>query len=139
VALLLRRTLRSIPSAAARTVTASPPGLTVHGDPVRLRQCLLLVLGNAEKYAPIGKIAISVRTHDNNGVISIADEGPGIPDGEHRLALKPYYRSATTQDLPGSGMGLHIAEVMMTAMHGRIQLATAPSGGLEVNLWLPLS
>jgi PAS domain S-box-containing protein len=139
VALLLRRTLRSIPSVGARTVTASPPVLTVQADPVRLRQCLLLVLGNAEKYAPIGKITITVRTHGTYGVISITDEGPGIPDTEHHLALKPYYRSATTQNLPGSGMGLHIAEMIMTAMHGRIELTTAPSGGLEVNLCLPLS
>jgi PAS domain S-box-containing protein len=139
VASVLRRTLRGTPSVSARAELDAPDGTVVSGDPVRLRQCIMLVLGNAEKYAPTGKITLTVRERDGRyGVISIADEGPGIPAEEQRLVLKPYYRSAA-EDLPGSGMGLHIANVMMTAMHGRIELATASSGGLRVSLWLPLA
>ncbi|MWA07062.1 hypothetical protein F8568_043335 [Actinomadura sp. LD22] len=136
---LLRRTLQILPSVAARTTTVTPAKMIVHGDPVRLRQCLLLVLGNAEKYAPDGKITVTLHREGDHGVISIADEGPGIPEDERRLVLKPYYRSAATQDLPGSGMGLHIAEVMMAVMGGEIQLVDAPSGGLQVDLRLPLA
>jgi signal transduction histidine kinase len=139
VAALLRRALRSIPSVAARTVIGSSPGRTMHGDPLGLWQCLLLAVENAEKYAPEGKITITVREVGSYGVIGIADEGPGIPAGERALALKPYYRSADVGEVPGSGMGLYIADMVMTAMGGRIELATAPSGGLQVNFWLPLS
>jgi signal transduction histidine kinase len=139
VALLIRRTLRIIPSVASRTAIDSPGGLAVRGDPIRLRQCLLLVLGNAEKYAPHGKITVTARAHGGYGVISIADEGPGIPAAERPLALKPYYRSPSTGAVPGSGIGLHLADVMLTAMGGRIELGDAPSGGLEASLWLPLT
>ncbi|MEU6037467.1 ATP-binding protein [Actinomadura sp. NPDC047616] len=135
---LLRRTLRSIPSVAARGLVAAAPGLTVRGDPVRLRQCLLLVLGNAEKYAPDGTIEITAYREGTSGVISVADRGPGIPSRERDLVLRPRYRSEATRDLPGSGMGLYITATVMTAMNGRLELAPAPSGGLEVRLRLPL-
>ncbi|WP_372506267.1 sensor histidine kinase [Actinomadura madurae] len=108
-------------------------------DPVHLRQCLLLLLNNAEKYAPEGTITITTRRDGTHGVIGIADEGPGIPPARRDLALKPYYRLPATRDLPGSGLGLHIAETLMTTMNGRIELADAPSGGLKVSLWLPLA
>ncbi|MBO2464116.1 sensor histidine kinase [Actinomadura violacea] len=96
---LMRRTLQSLPSVADRSLLSSPSRLLVRGDPVGLRQCLLVVLANV---------------------------------------LKPYYRSAATEDLPGTGLGLHIAEVAISAMRGRIDLASAPSGGLRVALRLPL-
>lgn len=139
VGFLLGRTLRSIPSVAARTAVTVPADFTVYGDPVRLRQVMLVVLDNAEKYAPEGVISISARNDGSCGVISIADRGPGIPDKERPQVLMPYYRSAGSAGRPGSGMGLHIAKVMMSAMHSRIELADAPSGGLEVRLRLPLT
>jgi PAS domain S-box-containing protein len=136
---LLRRTLLSVPSVAARTVVSAEPGITVLGEPVRLRQCLLLLLNNAEKYAPDGTITITTSRLGAHGVIDITDEGPGIPPARRHLALRPYYRLPAAKELPGSGLGLHIAEAMMTAMNGRIELADAPSGGLKVRLWLPLA
>ena len=139
VASLLKRTLRSVPSTAARTTTTVQPGLVVRGDRVRLRQCLLIVLGNAEKYAPGGRIDITACAEGASGVISVRDEGPGIPAGEREAALRPYHRSRAARRLPGAGLGLYIADAAMTAMHGRIELASAPSGGLDVRLHLPLA
>lgn len=136
---LLRRALQSAPSVASRTVVSTPSQVVVHGDPVRLRQCLVLVLRNAEKYAPEGKLTVETHQEAGHGVLTICDEGPGIPPGELLAALKPYYRSASTRDLPGSGLGLHIADLLMTSMRGRIDLGTAPSGGLKVELRLPLA
>jgi PAS domain S-box-containing protein len=136
---LLHRALRSAPSVAARTVVGTPSRIVVRGDPVRLRQCLVLVLRNAEKYAPQGKLTAETRREAGHGVLTICDEGPGIPAGELMSVLKPYYRSASTQDLPGSGLGLHIADLLMTSMCGRIDLGTAPSDGLKVELRLPLA
>ncbi|QKG21567.1 PAS/PAC sensor signal transduction histidine kinase [Actinomadura verrucosospora] len=136
---LVRRTLQSVPPVAGRSLLSAPRSLLVRADPVRLRQCLLLVLGNVNKYAPEGKVSISVRTEGEHGVIVITDEGPGIPEDELDQVLKPYYRSAATRNLPGMGLGLHIAKTAITAMHGRIELASAPSGGLRVALHLPLA
>ncbi|MEU5993305.1 ATP-binding protein [Spirillospora sp. NPDC047418] len=136
---LLHRALLSAPSVASRTVVATPSRIIVRGDPVRLRQCLVLVLRNAEKYAPEGKMTAETRQEADHGVLTICDEGPGIPAGELLSVLRPYYRSASTQDLPGSGLGLHIADLLMTSMCGRIDLGTAPSGGLKVELRLPLA
>ncbi|MEO3829689.1 PAS domain-containing sensor histidine kinase [Actinomadura sp. B10D3] len=136
---LLRKTLTSLPSVAKRTLVSAPEEMGVSCDPVRLRQCLHLVLVNAEKYAPAGKVTIEVRREAGYAVVTIADEGPGIPADELDLVLKPYYRSASTQALPGAGLGLHIAKTMMCAMQGHIELTSAPSGGLQVDLRLPLA
>lgn len=136
---LLRRTLRSVPSVAERAVVTAQPGLTVRGDPLRLRQCLLLVFGNAQKYAPDGRIDITITRQGSSGVIGIADEGPGLPPGEHELVRRPYYRSDTMRDRPGSGMGLYIADTVMAAMSGRVEITAASSGGLDVRFLLPLS
>ncbi|WP_192808939.1 PAS domain-containing sensor histidine kinase [Actinomadura montaniterrae] len=139
VSRLLRRALQNIPSVAGRSSLSVLCKVAMRGDPVRLRQCLLLVLDNADKYAPRGTVSISVRAQGDHGVISIADEGPGLADAELQQALTPYYRSAKTRNLPGAGLGLHIAHTMMTAMRGGIELIHAPTGGLQVNLWLPLT
>ena len=72
-------------------------------------------------------------------VIAIADEGPGLAPEELHRALEPYFRSATAEGQSGSGLGLRIATNVMAAMDGRIELAGAPSGGLQVELHLPLA
>ncbi|WP_192808732.1 sensor histidine kinase [Actinomadura montaniterrae] len=135
---LLHRTLQSVPSVASRSLVSEQQGIAVRGDPVRLRQCLFLLLGNVEKYAPEGKVSITIHVEREHGVITIADEGPGLSENELQQALTPYYRSARTGDLPGTGLGLHIARTMMSAMHGGIELTHATSGGLRVDIWLPL-
>ncbi|GAA4613455.1 hypothetical protein GCM10023195_58210 [Actinoallomurus liliacearum] len=137
VTALLRRTVRTIPSVAARTLIDVSPGSTVRADPWGLRQCLLAALGNAQKYAPDGKITVTAREVDSYGVIGVADEGPGIPCGERAHVLRPYYRTPAVGNAPGSGLGLYIADLLMTAMGGRVELATAPSGGLQVDFWVP--
>jgi signal transduction histidine kinase len=124
---------------ASRTRIEAPSPTDLRGDPVRLRQCLLLILTNAEKYAPHGLITVTVRKDGVYGLIEITDEGPGIPDNEKHLVLKPYYRSPTTKNLPGSGLGLHIANVLMTSMHGHIKLTSPPTGGLRATLSMPLA
>jgi signal transduction histidine kinase len=139
VAPLLRRTVTGVLSAAARTTVSAEPGVAVRADPVRLRECVLLVLDNAEKYAPDGRITVTARRDGAEGVIDIADEGPGIPAAERRRALQPYYRLPTQRGLPGSGLGLHIARTTLDAMHGGLELSEAPSGGLKVSLRLPLA
>jgi PAS domain S-box-containing protein len=138
VAPLLRRAVASVPSVASRADVSAESGLSVHADPVRLRECVLLILNNAEKYAPRGRITITARRDGTSGVIDVADQGPGIPAGERDLVLQPYHRLPATRDLPGSGLGLHIAQMMLSAMRGRLALSDAPSGGLMVSLSLPL-
>ncbi|MBO2458047.1 sensor histidine kinase [Actinomadura violacea] len=136
---LLRGTIRDLPSLAARTVVEEGSRTVLRGDRLRLRQCLLIVLDNAGKYAPEGTITLTLSKDGGWGVIAITDEGPGIPEEEQGSVLRPYYRSAATQDRPGTGLGLHIANVLMASMGGRIDLTSAPSGGLRAELRLPLT
>ncbi|QKG24558.1 sensor protein yycG [Actinomadura verrucosospora] len=136
---LLRGTIRVLPSLRARTVIEEGARTVLRGDRLRLRQCLLIVLDNADKYAPDGPITLTVAKEGGWGVIAVTDEGPGIPAEEQGPVLRPYYRSAATRDRPGTGLGLHIANVLMASIGGRIDLASASSGGLRVELRLPLA
>jgi signal transduction histidine kinase len=138
VAAVTRRAVQSIPELAARCAIDVPGGIEVPADPTRLQQALLLVLRNAEKYAPKGRISLTVHAQGGHAVITIADEGPGLPPEELRRVLEPYFRSATAESESGSGLGLHIANGLMAAMGGRIELASEPPGGLKVELHLPL-
>jgi signal transduction histidine kinase len=136
---LLREVIRDLPSLKARTVVEESSRAVLRGDRRRLRQCLLIVLSNADKYAPDGTITVTLDGEGDWGVIAVSDEGPGIPENERASVLRPYGRSAATRDRPGKGLGLYIANVLMASMSGRIDLASAPAGGLRAELRLPLA
>jgi two-component sensor histidine kinase len=136
---LLREMIRDLPSLKARTVVEESSRTVLSGDRRRLRQCLLIVLSNADKYAPDGTITVTLGREGDWGVIAVSDEGPGIPENERASVLRPYGRSAATRDRPGQGLGLYIANVLMASMSGRIELMSAPSGGLRAELRLPVA
>lgn len=136
---LLERSVQSLPSIASRTRIQARRPVLVRGDTGRVRQCLLNVLGNADKYAPNGTITATVRQDGEHGIIEITDQGPGVPAAERHLALTPGHRGSTAGDMPGAGLGLYITNTLMTSMGGHLVLSSAPFGGLRVQLRLPLA
>lgn len=136
---LLREVIRDLPSLKTRTVVEESSRTVLRGDRRRLRQCLLIVLSNADKYAPEGTITVTLDGEGDWGVIAVSDQGPGIPESERASVLGPYGRSTTILDRPGKGLGLYIANVLMASMSGRIGLMSAPAGGLRAELRLPLA
>jgi two-component system sensor histidine kinase/response regulator len=104
-----------------------PP--TVRGDPTRLRQVLINLIGNAVKFTSTGevKVSLAVERDDAYGLIlrfMVADTGIGVaPDARGRL-LEAFVQGdgSTTRRFGGSGLGLSICSRLVTLMGGRIWL-----------------
>jgi two-component system sensor histidine kinase KdpD len=95
----------------------------VLADPALLEQILVNILENAVKYAPEGsRIAISAHRRSRNVLISVADEGVGIPTADLPHIFDSFFR-ATRGDrvAPGTGLGLAIAKAFAEAMGGSIK------------------
>jgi signal transduction histidine kinase len=90
------------------------------------------IIDNAVRYSESGTITIAAIRYDGLALISIADEGPGIPNQERDRLFVAFYRGSGTRALsgtPGTGLGLSIARRDIEAQRGQIWLAdTGPSG-----------
>jgi len=114
----------------------------VHGDPVRVRQILLNLLGNAVKFTDQGEVALHVG-QDDDGVLRLVvrDTGPGLSE-EQKLRLFRRFEQAdgarTTTRYGGSGLGLAICQELAVAMAGDIVIESTPGQGALFIVRLPL-
>jgi signal transduction histidine kinase len=106
-------------------------------DPGRMRQVLSNLLANDLRYSPVGgKINLSCETRGNNVLISLQDDGPGIPPDDLMHVFERFYKSA---DSGGMGLGLAIAKHLVEAHGGSITAENAPSRGTIFQILLPVS
>ncbi|MNT11999.1 Signal transduction histidine-protein kinase ArlS [compost metagenome] len=122
------------------TADAMPPALA---DAGLLEQVLFNLLDNARKYAGTDKpVSIYVRRDANMAVISVTDQGRGIPEEDLELIFEKFHRRAKGDGRPaGTGLGLSIARGFVTAMGGTIK-AESPAvrkRGTRFVIRLPLA
>jgi two-component system sensor histidine kinase KdpD len=130
----------------ARTLLRDfPPELTsVQADPSLLEQALVNILENAVEYSPDGlPIEAAVYEDRANVVISIEDEGPGIPKAEIERIFEKFRRleepsDRGRRDRKGAGLGLSIAKGFVEAMGGRIAAASPIHGGKGTRVLISL-
>jgi two-component system, OmpR family, sensor histidine kinase MprB len=94
------------------------------------------LLDNAAKFDPSGA-AVDVEV--NAGAVSVSDHGPGIPADELDHIFERFHRTAATQSLPGSGLGLSIVRDVVLRNGGSVHAASRPGGGAVIGFRLPLS
>ena len=113
----------------------------IEGDPVRLQQLLLNLLGNAIKFTDEGHVELSLRrVQEGAGLdIEVRDTGVGMePDFVERM-FEPFEQAEHTRDRPqGSGLGLAITHHLITQMGGTIAVESALGEGTCVRVSLPL-
>jgi len=96
------------------------------GDPVRLRQVLINLLGNAVKFTEAGEVLLTVRNHESGkpGEIefSISDTGPGIPPERLKTIFDKFTQAdvSTTRKYGGTGLGLEIGRRLVECMGGTL-------------------
>ncbi len=130
----------------ARTLLRDfPPELSsVQADPSLLEQALVNILENAVDYSPDGlPIEAAVYEDRANVVISIEDEGPGIPKAEIERIFEKFRRldepsDRNRKDRKGAGLGLSIAKGFVEAMGGRIAAASPIHGGRGTRVLISL-
>jgi two-component system, OmpR family, sensor histidine kinase KdpD len=98
------------------------------------------LLDNALKYSPSGTpISVQARLNDGRVIMSVADQGAGIPMDEQSLIFEKFYRGKNDRNLKGTGMGLAIAREIMAAHGQHIWVVSQPGKGSEFFLSLPLA
>lgn len=119
----------------------------VKGDPTRLRQILLNLLGNAVKFTQQGEIGIIVRrdimkSTDEHPVIqfTVHDTGIGIPPGKTEKIFEPFNQAedSTTRRFGGTGLGLSIVQSLVKMMHGHIWVESEHGKGSNFHFFIKL-
>jgi PAS domain S-box-containing protein len=110
------------------------------GDPLRLRQLVLNLLGNAVKFTPAGEVVVRVCGDDAGVRIEVADTGVGIPPHALPRIFDRFSQAdqGATRRFGGSGLGLAIVHELVQAMGGRIEVESRVDAGTRFKLWLPL-
>jgi signal transduction histidine kinase len=96
----------------------------VLGDPILLAQAVSNLMDNALKYVGShGRIVVEVTSAANDSVqISVADNGPGIPDSEKPKVTERFFRGRASGDLPGVGLGLTLVDAVARLHSGKLTL-----------------
>lgn len=115
--------------------------LTVTGDGPRLQQVVVNLLTNARAHTPEGttvRIGLRADADADAVVVSVADDGPGIPEGILPTLFERFVRgdASRSRKAGSSGLGLAIAAAIVQAHHGRIDVDSEP-GATEFRMVLP--
>lgn len=107
------------------------------GKPLALKRCFVNLIENAVRYG--GRADLNLVDSREKVVISICDNGPGIPEDALQRVFDPFYRLETSraQHTGGTGLGLGIARNIARAHGGDLVLQNRPEGGLCAELILP--
>jgi two-component system phosphate regulon sensor histidine kinase PhoR len=116
---------------------------TVPGDPAKLHDALRNLLENAINYSPEeGTVALDARRAGERVLLSVRDQGPGIPEADLPRVFERFYRvdkarSRSERDPGGTGLGLAIVKHLIELHGGRVTAANRPDGGAVFTIELP--
>ncbi|HEX3328905.1 MAG TPA: ATP-binding protein [Gaiellales bacterium] len=116
-------------------------GMEVRGNADQLHQLVLILVDNALRYTPEGgKVTVDARRIDGSAVVAVSDTGIGIDPDALEHVFERFYRAdeARTRAFGGSGLGLSIAEQLVTEHGGRIAAESTPGRGSTFTVSLPL-
>ena len=109
---------------------------TVAADPVRLRQVLLNLVGNAVKFTERGSVMVEAEVDSEDGAticakFAVRDTGPGIPPDKQKIIFEAFRQAdgSTTRKYGGTGLGLAISARLVELMGGRIWVESKPGKG----------
>ncbi len=111
------------------------------GDPVRLRQVLINLMGNAIKFTEHGSVLLTLNQEENGWLeFAVADTGVGIPADALPRMFQKFEQAdvSTTRKFGGTGLGLAICKHIVEAMGGTIGVTSTPGAGTTFRFRLPL-
>jgi signal transduction histidine kinase len=124
------------------SITTRAGGLAVSADEEAIKQTLVNLLSNAEKYSPETKrIEVELGREGGRAMVSVSDRGIGIPPGEVRNIFDEFYRvdDSLTSEVKGAGLGLTIARKIIADHDGDIRYSVREGGGSTFTILLPLA
>jgi signal transduction histidine kinase len=136
VELMLQDMTTSVDGREARAV------LPILGDRDRLIQLLLILLDNAFGHSPPGGAVVVGASRDGRrAIVTVSDQGPGIPAEERERIFEPFARLGMSRSSggEGSGLGLAIARAIVERHDGSIRVEDDPVGGARFVVSVPLA
>ncbi len=112
------------------------------GNRDRLEQVLTNLLDNAGRYSPGGEeITVRVKESAGRAVVTVADNGPGIPAEDLPYIWERFYKvdKARCRETGGTGLGLAIVRQIIESLGGQVQVQSEEGRGTEIGFALPLS
>ena len=129
------------PNRKVRMEVFDGPGTPeVLGDDARLRQVLGNLVANALQHTPESAgVTVRVGTRDDDAVLEVSDEGPGMSEDDAQRVFERFYRadSSRTRASGGTGLGLSIVHSLVEAHGGSVEVTTAPGRGCRFTVSLP--
>ncbi len=130
------------PAAEKAGITLQRSGETqapVRAADQALDQSLDALISNAIKFCGAGaQVHLIVESSERDRVVvHVVDNGPGMPAADLARAASPFWRRPTSQNIEGSGLGITIAEALITACGGSLELSPARPTGLHARIALP--
>lgn len=129
------------PAERARIRIEAPEWVpAVQADPDRIERAIVNLLTNALKYSPPDSpVAVRMAHGDGEAVVSVSDQGVGIPPEELPRLFQRFYRTETTKKIGGLGLGLYITRLIAEAHGGRVWVESEVGKGSTFYLSLPLA
>jgi CheY-like chemotaxis protein len=123
-----------------KLVVVWPVPMQVMADPLRLRQALWNLVGNAIKFTASGSVRLEVGCHEGKLQFDVIDTGPGVPVGFEAELFKPFSQADSTRRrrIGGAGMGLYISRELIGRMGGELNLRRLPHPGACFSFRLPV-
>ena len=111
--------------------------IELKGRPTALKRSFENIIQNGLTYG--NKVFIDIQKGNNRALITIEDDGPGIPEDQYKNVFKPFFRLDKSRSLnkSGVGLGLAIVEDIINSHGGSIQLGKSKFNGLQVKITLP--
>ena len=139
---LARQTLGEQNCDPARLRLALAEGVMVRGDEALLGRLVANLVDNAFKYGlPGGTVTVEVRAEGGEVLLTVADEGPGIPAGQQEKIWRRFYQvdAARGDEQQGVGLGLSLVQRIAQLHGGRMTLESAEGAPSAFTLHLPLA
>jgi signal transduction histidine kinase len=138
----LRGTVEPEIRAARNRLMVEPEGLPSHAvsDRQKLRQVLLNLLGNANKYTAGGVVTLRGSTRGDRLLFEVIDTGSGIDPAHHELVFRPFVQvdNSYTRKFDGAGLGLAICRELCAALGGALSLDSELGRGSRFTVEIPL-
>jgi signal transduction histidine kinase len=107
-------------------------------DAIRLGQAINNLLDNALKYTPAGgRIVLATRAEPGAALITVTDNGPGVPAAEREAIFRRLYRGDTSRSQRGLGLGLSLVKAIVESHGGTVSADEAPGGGARFTVRIP--
>ena len=119
-------------------ISAQLADITAIADQAKIRQALINVLGNAQKYSPQGgPIQVSFLRENDLVGIRICDHGLGLTPEQLKHIGQRFWRADISGNVPGTGLGVGIVKEILELHGGRLQVESSYGQGSTFTLWLP--